>query len=336
MNRKPTVYVTRDLTDLSIDRLVETCSVHAWPDTLPPSYDHIKRRVAELEANALLCMLPDDVDAEIMDSSPSLDVISTLSVGYDHIDIEAAHERDIAIGHTPGVLSETTADLAWSLLMACARRTLEAQAYVSDDRWETWGPTVLTGRDVHDATLGIFGLGKIGRAVARRGAGFNMDVLYAHTSRNPDAETELEAAGIEATYVELDELLERSNFVSLHVPLNKDTHGLIGERELALMGSNSILINTSRGEVVDSSALDEALESDRIYRAGLDVTDPEPLPGDHELLRHVPEKLVVTPHIGSASVPTRTKMARMASENILAALGGDDPPYSALEDAGLC
>lgn len=335
MNERPTVYITRNLSTLSIERLTAECDVYSWSEPLPPSYDHIKRRLEEIDANALLCMLPDVVDGDVMDSSPSLEVISTLSVGYDHIDVDAADERGIAVGHTPGVLSETTADLAWSLLMACARRTLEAQEYVSDNQWSTWGPTVMTGQDVHDATLGIVGLGKIGTAVARRGTGFNMNVLYTHTSRQPETESELRSAGIDATYVELEELLERSDFVSLHVPLYEDTHGMIGDEELALMSNDSVLINTSRGEVLDTVALDTALENDWIYRAGLDVTDPEPLPGDHELLRHVPEKLIVTPHIGSASIPTRTEMARMASNNILAALEGDSPPHSALEDAGL-
>ena len=335
MERKPTVYVTRDLSDLAIDGLRERCDVHAWEDELPPSHEHISNRLEELEADALLCMLPDVVDADVLDASPELEVVSTLSVGYDHIDVDAALERGIAVGHTPGVLSETTADLAWSLLMACARRTLEAQAYVSDDRWRAWGPTVLTGQDVHDATLGVVGLGKIGTAVARRGAGFNMDLLYSHTSPQPETEARLAEAGIDATYVDLEELLERSDFVSLNVPLYEETIGLIGEDELSLMSEDAILINTSRGEIVDTDALDTALENDWIYRAGLDVTDPEPLPGDHDLLRHVPEKLVVTPHIGSASIPTRKLMSRMASDNILAVLEGNEPPHSALIDAGL-
>jgi glyoxylate reductase len=261
--------------------------------------------------------------------------VSTFSVGYDHVDVAAAADRGIAVGHTPGVLTETTADLAWALLLTCARRTVEGHAYVDADEWEVWGPTLLTGADVHDATLGIVGLGKIGTAVAERSAGFGMEVLYTGPTRKPDHEADLAEVGVDATFVDRGELLARSDVVSLHVPLTEDTAGYIGEDELRRMDDDAILLNTSRGGVVDTDALDAALDRGWIARAGLDVTDPEPLPADHPLLRHAPERLVVTPHIGSATVGTRGRMAEMAAANVEAGIEGRDLPHSALRDAGV-
>jgi glyoxylate reductase len=332
MADKPTVYVTRRIPEVGIEQLESEFDVHVWDGKLPPSKDHIIDRLAELEADGLLCLLSDDIDGEVMDASPNLSVVSTFSVGYDHIDMDAAAERGLPVGHTPGVLSETTADFAWSLLMTTARRTVEGQDYVLDGEWETWGPTLLTGPDVHHATLGIIGMGNIGTEVAKRGAGFDMDVLYSDVQRNEDAEAELEAYGIDVEYVDQDEVLAESDFVSLHVPLMEPTHHMIGEAEFQQMKEEAILINTSRGPVVDPDALDTALAEDWITRAGLDVTEPEPLPADHDLTRHIPEKLVVTPHIASASIQTRNKMARMAAENLAAGLHGEDLPNSAHED----
>jgi len=281
------------------------------------------------------CLVSDEIDADVLDASSDLSVVSTFSVGYDHIDVAAAADRGIAVGHTPGVLTETTADLTWALLLACARRTVESHAYVEADEWEAWGPRLLTGPDVHDATLGIVGLGKIGTAVARRGSGFGTDVLYTGPNRKPDHEAELAEAGVDATFVDREELLADSDFVSLHVPLTEGTRGFIGTDELQRMRDEAILINTSRGGVIDTDALDTALERGWIARAGLDVTDPEPLPGDHPLLRHAPERLVVTPHIGSASVGTRNRIAEMAAANVEAGIDGRDLPNSVLRDAGL-
>ncbi|MEF8830107.1 MAG: D-glycerate dehydrogenase [Halobacteriales archaeon] len=333
MAAEPTVYVTRRIPDVGIELLEEHSEVHVHDGKLPPTHDEILDRLAELEADGLLCLLTDDVDAEVMDASPNLETISTFSVGYDHVDVEAAVERDLSVGHTPGVLAETTADFAWALLMTAARRTVEGNEYVLDDEWETWGPTLLTGPDVHHATLGVVGLGDIGSSVARRAAGFEMDVLYTDRERVPAVEDELAEYGVEATYVDMDQLLLRSDFVSLHTPLTPATEGLIGEDELRAMQDSAVLVNTSRGPVIDAAALDAALEGGWIERAALDVTDPEPLPGDHELTRHVPEKLVVTPHIASASIETRNRMARMAAENLLAGLDGEALPNSAVEDA---
>lgn len=329
---RPVVYVTRRIPDAGLELLEETCDLHVWDGKLPPGKDYIVERLAELDADGLLCLLSDDVDGEVMDASPNLRVVSTFSVGYDHVDVDAAAERDIAVGHTPGVLSETTADFAWALLMTTARRTVEGQDYVLDGEWETWGPTLLTGPDVHHATLGVVGLGNIGATVARRTAGFEMEVLYSDVERNEEMEVELEAQGVDISYVDQDELLERSDFVTLHVPLFESTRHLVGEAELRRMKEGAILINTSRGPIVDTEALDTALEEGWIARAGLDVTDPEPLPADHDITRHVPEKLVVTPHIASASIGTRNKMATMAAENLLAGVAGEELPNSALED----
>ena len=335
MTETPTVYVTRRIPEVGLERLREQYDVVVRKAKLPPASEEIRARLAELDAEGLVCLLTDRIDADVLDASPSLSVVSTFSVGYDHIDLAAAAERDIAVGHTPGVLTETTADLAWALLLTCARRTVEGHVYVDADEWETWGPRLLTGPDVHDATLGIVGLGKIGTAVARRGAGFGVDVLYTGPNRKPDHEAELAEVGVDATYVERAELLAESDFVSLHVPLTRETAGFLGEAELRRMPEDAILINTSRGGVVDTDALDTALERGWIARAGLDVTDPEPLPGDHPIRRHAPERLVVTPHIGSASIGARNRMAEMAAANVAAGIEGDDLPNSALRDAGL-
>jgi len=335
MSTTPTVYVTREIPGSGVERLREQYEVVVWDGTLPPEKTHIESKLRELDAEALVCMVSDEIDADVLDASPDLAVVSAFSVGYDHIDVEAAAERDIAVGHTPGVLTETTADLAWALLMAAARRTVEAHEYVAAGEWGAWDPALLMGADVHDATLGIVGLGSIGTATARRAAGFGMDVLYTGRNRKPEREDELAEVGVDATYVELDALLADSDFVSLHAPLLDETEGLIGEAELRQMSEDAVLVNTARGEIVDTDALDTALEEEWIGRAGLDVTDPEPLPADHDLMRHAPEKLVVTPHIGSSSIETRSRVAEMAAANVEAGIDGEDLPNSALRDAGL-
>ncbi|MFB6297376.1 MAG: 2-hydroxyacid dehydrogenase [Salinirussus sp.] len=328
----PVVYVTREIPDAGLDIVEPETEMHVWDGKLPPGKDHIVERLSELGADGLLCLLTDEIDGEVMDASPNLDVISTFSVGYDHIDIDAAEERGLAVGHTPGVLSETTADFAWAMLMTTARRTVEGSEYVLDDEWETWGPKLLTGPDVHDATIGIVGLGNIGSTVARRTAGFDMEVLYTDATRQAETEAALEEEGVDVEYTGKDDLLERSDFVTMHVPLMEATRHYIGESELRTMQDDAVLINTSRGPIVDTAALDRALDEGWIARAGLDVTDPEPLPGDHEITRHVPEKLVVTPHIASASIETRDRMATMAAENLVAGLAGEELPNSAIAD----
>jgi glyoxylate reductase len=335
MSERPLVYLTREIPDVGRARLEDRCAVVAWEGTTAPPHGHLVDRLAELGADGLFCNVADTVDGAVLDASPDLRAVGTMSVGYDHIDLRGAADRGITVGHTPGVLAETTADLAWSLLMAGARRIVEADQQVHDGEWDTWGPMVLLGRDVHDATLGVVGLGSIGTAFAKRAAGFDMDVCYAHTGRNESAEAELAEYGIDADYCDLPELLDTADFLSLHVPLTPETEGLIGEDELRRMDDEAVLINTARGEVVETDALDRALGAGWIRHAALDVTDPEPIPPEHPLLRHAPEKLTVTPHIGSASTETRSKMAVMTAEGILAGLDGGEPTHSALAHAGI-
>lgn len=333
MPNESTVYVTRALPTPGVELLEESSDVEVWTEKTPPSKEHIIDRLTDLEADGLVCLLTDDIDAAVMDASPNLDVISTYSVGYDHVDLDAAADRGIAVGHTPGVLTGTTADFTWSVLATCARRTVEGYEYVQDDKWETWQPELLTGPDLHGATLGIVGLGNIGAAVARRASGFDMSVLYSDIERHEEIEESLADAGVDITYVDQEEVFAGGDFVSVHVPLFESTRGLVGEDELRSMQESAVLINTSRGPVVDTDALVKALEEDWIERAGLDVTDPEPLPADHELLEYAPEKLVVTPHLASASIETRREMAEMAAENALAGLKDEPLPNSAIEDA---
>jgi len=281
--------------------------VDVWEERLPPSPDELRQRGREVEG--LLCLLTDSVDAELMAACRNLRAISNYAVGYENIDVEAAVARGIAVGNTPGVLTETTADLAFALLLSAARRIVEGDAVVRAGEWLTWESGRLLGHDVHGATLGIVGFGRIGRAVARRAEGFGMTVIHSGSSGGTS----------------LDELLERSDFVSIHCPLTPQTHGLIGERALRRMKSTAILVNTARGPIVDTDALARALEAGWIAGAGLDVTDPEPLPADHPLLGA--PNLTVVPHVGSASHATREAMADIAVDNLLAALAGKPMPH---------
>ncbi|WP_144906021.1 2-hydroxyacid dehydrogenase [Halobellus captivus] len=331
MDEKPVVYVTRRIPEPGIELLEERCKIVMWEEEVPPSKGHIMKKLTETEAFGLLCNVSDTIDADVLASSPNLKVVSTFSVGYDHIDVEEAAQQDIMVGYTPGVLSETTADLTWALMSACARRVVESHEYVLDGKWKAWGPTTLLGHDLHNRTLGIIGIGSIGSAVARRSIGFGMDVVYSHPYRKNEQERELAEMGVDIEYVPQDELLQTSDFVSLHVPLKEETYDMIGSQEFKKMNNEGILINTSRGEIVDMDALDNALEDESIAAAALDVTNPEPLPSDHSILRHEPEKLVVTPHIGSASTPTRERMSVMSAENILAALEGKSLPNSVFD-----
>ena len=317
---KPKVYVTRHLPAAALSELQQTCDVEIWDVDSPPPYQTLLGSVRDKEG--LLCLLTDRIDAVLMDAAPNLKVISQCAVGYDNIDVAAATERGIPVGNTPGVLTDATADFAFTLLMAAARRVGEAIDFVHQGKWKTWGLTLLLGQDIYGATLGLIGMGRIGRAVAQRARGFDMRVLYYDAVRQPDAEADL---GVE--YRELDDLLRESDFVSLHTSLTEETLGLIGERALALMKPTAILINTSRGPVVDAGALYQALRSGQIAYAALDVTDPEPLPADHRLLQLT--NLIVAPHIASATVTSRTQMAMIAVRNLLAGLEGEKLPHCA-------
>ena len=319
MSDRPRVLVTRVMPDEGLDPIRAACEMDLWEDEVPPPRDELLRRVAGVDG--LLSLLTDRVDDELLDAAgPQLKVVSNFAVGFDNIDVPACTRRGILAGNTPGVLTETTADLAFALLMAAARRIPEAVDYVRHGRWRTWGPMLLMGVDVHGATLGIVGFGRIGRELARRGRGFGMRILY----HDVHPATPEEEAELGATRVELDELLATSDFVSLHVNLTDETQHLIDDAALASMKPTAVLVNTSRGPVVDHDALERALRGGSIFAAGLDVTDPEPLPADHPLVA-LPN-CVVVPHIASASRVTRGKMAAMAAANLLAGVRGERLP----------
>ncbi len=316
---RPRVLVTRVIPDEGLDLVREACDVDLWEDELPPPRDELLRRVAGIEG--MLSLLTDHVDDELLDAAgPQLKVVSNFAVGFDNIDVPALTRRGIPAGNTPGVLTETTADLAFALLMAAARRIPEGVDYVRDGHWRTWGPMLLMGVDIHGATLGIVGFGRIGREMARRGRGFGMDIIY-HDVHAASAQDEAELG---ARQVEMDELLRTADFISLHVNLTEETRHLVNADALRAMKTTAVLVNTSRGPVVDPSALEHALRDGEIFAAGLDVTDPEPLPADHPLVA-LPN-CVVVPHIASASRVTRGKMAAMAAANLLAGLRGERLP----------
>jgi glyoxylate reductase len=319
------VFVTRTIAPEAIAKLRLHADAEVWPHETPPPHEEIRRRAREVDA--LLTMVTDRIDAALIASASKLRVISNLAVGLDNIDVAAATAAGIAVGHTPGVLTDATADLAFALLMAAARRVAEGDREVRAGKWQAWGPSVLLGREVWGATLGIIGWGQIGRAMARRGVGFNMRVLYVSRSRREDEAI----AG--TTRVTLQRLLRESDFVSLHAPLTPDTRHLIGAKELAAMKGGAILINTARGAVVDQKALHRALKDGHLGGAGLDVSDPEPMAPDDPMLR-LPN-VVITPHIGSASDTARYKMARIATDNIIAVLRGKLPPFCANREVKL-
>ena len=313
---KAKVFVTRRLPDAALDRLAPHCELDVWEGFLPPNYETVTEKMGNL--SGILCLLTDRVDAQLMDAASNLQVVSNMAVGYDNVDVVAATERRIPVGNTPGVLTETTADFAFALMMSVARRIPEAQKYVQDGNWQTWHPTVLSGQDIFGATLGIVGFGRIGQAVARRAKGFNMRILV----NTGGHDKEIQEIGAEKA--SLERILSESDFVSLHVPLNETTQHMIGERELEQMKSTAILINTARGGIVDGEALYKSLDRGEILAAGLDVTDPEPIPLDDPLLTL--DNCLVVPHIASASVATRAKMADMAADNLIAGITGRHLP----------
>lgn len=317
--RRPRVFVARVIPEEGLAPIREACEATVWRDELPPPRDELLTGVEGCDG--ILTLLTDRVDAELLDrAGPRLRVVSNYAVGFDNVSIGDATARGIAVGNTPGVLTETTADLAFALLMAAARRLPEGDRYVRAGRWRTWGPLRLLGPDVHGATLGIVGFGRIGQAMARRAVGFGMTVLYHDVVRQPpEAETALGA-----TFMPLEELLARSDFVSLHTNLTPETRHLVNAERLAMMKPTAVLVNTSRGPVVDQHALFEALRDGTIAAAALDVTDPEPIAPDDPLLAL--DNCLVVPHIASASRATRAKMAEMAAANLLAGVRGERLP----------
>ncbi len=312
------VFVTRWMPGDAIDRLraLPDARVDVWEPDEPPPYQRLLDVAPDLDG--LLCMLTDRVDVGLIDAAAKLRVISQMAVGVDNIDLAAAERRGIPVGHTPGVLTETTADLAWALILATQRRLPEAERFLRDGKWRHWSPDLLLGRDVYRSVLGIVGMGAIGAAVARRARGFNMRVLY--TSRT-------EKAAPDAARVSLEQLLRESDVVSVHVALTPGTRNMIGRRELAMMKPTACLVNTARGGIVDEEALINALAEEKIAAAGLDVYETEPLPANSRL--RTLSNVVLLPHIGSASVATRELMASRAVDNLIAGLRGDKLPFRA-------
>ncbi len=316
---RPRVFVARRIPEEGLDAVRAACEMDLWEDELPPPRDELLRRVAGVDG--VLTLLTDKVDDEFLDAAgPQLKVVSNYAVGFDNIDVAACAKRGIPVGNTPGVLTDTTADLAWALLMAAARRLPEGDRYVRAGSWKTWGPLLLLGPDVHGATIGIVGFGRIGQAVARRALGFGMEILYHDLEPLPASVTD----PFGATYLPLEELLPRSDFVSLHVNLSPVTRQMINAETLAIMKPTAVLVNTSRGPVVDQAALATALRDGTIWAAALDVTDPEPIHMDDPLVGL--ENCLIVPHIASASRATRGKMAAMAAANVVAGVRGEPLP----------
>jgi glyoxylate reductase len=311
------VFVSRLIPERGLNKINAATDTEVWNSDMPPPADVLLDKAKDCDG--LLSLLTDKIDGDFMDACPRLKVIANLAVGFDNIDIPAATERGVIVGNTPGVLTDTTADFAWTLLMAAARRLNEGERYVRDGKWETWGPLLLRGQDIHHATLGLVGLGRIGSEMARRAQGFSMQVLYHDVVRREDLE---QSMGIR--HVDMDTLLNESDFVSVHVPLFKETYHLINDAAFAKMKNSAVLVNSARGPIVDPKALYDALSTGQIFAAGLDVTEPEPITMDDPLLTL--ENCVIAPHIASGSVETREQMSDVAAENILAGLAGKQGP----------
>ncbi|MBE0672822.1 MAG: D-glycerate dehydrogenase [Anaerolineales bacterium] len=310
----PKIFISRLIPARGLDLIKEHFLPEAWTHEMPPTREELLEKVRGVDG--LLCTLTEKVDAELMDAAGSqLKIISSMSVGVDHIDIAAATARGIPVGNTPGVLTDATADMAFALLLSAARRVMEGEKYIRAGKWKTWHPQLLLGADLVGSTLGIVGFGRIGQAVAKRAQGFDMRVIF----HDPSAH-----AVHGAKPVDLDSLLHEADFVSLHVPLTPNTKHLVNADFLSKMKPNAILVNTARGGVVDQVALYNALKSNQIFAAALDVTDPEPLPMDNPLLTL--ENCLIVPHLGSASQRTRDLMSLLAAENLIAGLKGERLP----------
>jgi len=317
---KPKVYITRAMSKDATDMIAQVCDVEVNVKDAPATRDELIENIRD--KGGIICMLTDRIDKEVMDAAPMLKVISTMSVGFEHIDVEEATKRGIYIGNTPGVLTDATADLTFALILATARHIPQADRFVRQGEWKiSWSPSLFLGKSLWGATLGIIGFGRIGRAVAKRAKGFNMNVLYNSRTRIPrDEEKRL---GVR--YATLDTLLKRSDFVTIHTPLTKDTYHIIDEGRLRLMKRDAILINTSRGATVDEASLARALKEGWIAGAGLDVFQKEPIQMDNPLIGL--DNVVLLPHIGSATSETRRMMAHIAAKNLLLGIGGEKPLY---------
>ena len=313
--QKPKLFITRYIPEPAIKRLEEVFEVEIFPENRAITHEELKEKVKDIDA--LICLLTDNIDHEIIEAASNLKCISVYAVGYNNIDVETATKHGIVICNTPGVLTETTADLAWALIMSCARRIVEADRFVREGKFQGWEPMLMMGNDIFGKTLGIIGMGRIGRAVAHRALGFDMKVIYY------DPQVDPESLPSDYVSVDLTTLCQNSDFISIHTPLTPETRHLIGEKEFNLMKSTAILINTARGPIIDEQALISALKENKIAGAGLDVYENEPV---------IPEELIklsnviLLPHIGSASYETRTKMALLAAENAIAVIEGKNPP----------
>ena len=319
--RKPKVYITRKIPEKGLRRIVERFEVEVWPEYYPPPKSVIIDKVRDVDA--LVTLLTDKIDEEVLSKAKKLRIIAQYAVGYDNIDVEAATKRGIYVTNTPGVLTEAVADFTWALILAITRRIVEADSFVRSGEWEEtrtgWHPLMMLGFEVYGKTIGIVGMGRIGQAVARRAKGFNMKILYHDIVERPEIEKELGAIK-----VSLETLLKESDIVSIHTPLTKETYHMIGEKELKLMKKTAYLINTARGQVVDTEALIKALKEGWIAGAALDVFEEEPLPKNHPLTKL--KNVVLAPHAASATVDTRSNMADLVAENLIAFLEGRIPP----------
>jgi glyoxylate reductase len=314
MPAKPKVFVSRVIPDAGLARIQQLTDADVWTDPLPPPYDVLRQKVAGCDG--LVSLLTDKIDAALLDAAPRLKVVSNYAVGFNNVDVAAATARGVAVGNTPGVLTDATADMAFTLLIAAARRVVEGHQYTLAGKWKTWEPLGHLGQDLAGRTLGVVGMGRIGYALARRcGGGWDMNVLYYDVHPSERAERDLGARR-----VGLDELLRQSDFVSVHTDLNEQTRGLFNAERFGKMKRTAVFVNTARGPIVDQQALYQALKDGTIFAAGLDVTDPEPPRPDDPLLTLL--NVVVAPHIASATVGTRNAMAEICADNLLAGLAG--------------
>ena len=315
---RPKVFVSRRIPEEGLKAIQAACDVDLWPDQLPPAYVELRRRVQNCDG--LVSLLTDRIDADLLDASPKLKVVSNYAVGFNNVDVPACTARGVCVGNTPGVLTDATADTAVTLMLAAARRVTESATDARQGRWLTWEPLGWLGQDLAGRTLGIVGMGRIGFAVAKRlHHGWGMKVLYTEQVARPEAEQEFGAQR-----VDLDALLAASDFISAHVDLNASTRGMFGAEQFKKMKKTAVFVNTARGPLVDQKALVDALRGGTIFAAGLDVTDPEPLPSDHELFT-LPN-CVIVPHIASATVATRNAMARLCANNLLSGLKDEALP----------
>ena len=311
----PRTFVSRQIFPEYIKSIQDNTEAEIWEDELPPSREVLLEKVRGIDG--LLCLLTDQIDAELMDTAgPQLKVISQIAVGYNNIDIPEATKRGIPVGYTPDVLTQTTADATLALMLAAGRRITESERAVRDGNWRTWHPLHFLGQDLYDATVGIIGMGRIGLEVAKRCLGFDANILYYDVAHRKDLESDYPLK-----FVDLDTIFRESDFVSIHTVLDETTHHLINAEALSKMKNNSILVNAARGPIVDHKALYNALSQGEIAGAGLDVTDPEPIPLDDPLLTL--DNCVIVPHIASASVKTRYEMSRISATNLLNGIKGE-------------